>query len=763
MNIVFHIGYSSEPWNDKTPGLGGTEHCVNKLAKQMALKGHAVFVVGQVKRTKYNINTPTEKFKIEYYPIEQIDKIPKVIDVLIGVSYLHFNKYYTTQQIGKKIFWLHNEEPHFWFNGTLMSGEEADVVYENCDTIVCLTKWHKNDFISRNPKLKNKIKVIGNGISLSEVKKPLYKVPGSYIYSSHAERGLGELLNRWPSIQQERSYATLSICTPGYGLDYYNKHFSEKVKTLDGVSFMGVLSTDALYNRLKTTETWLYPTNYNETYCITALEMMAHGVVVDTNEIAGLKETVNGFNKSKDWQRIDEYVQSRDWSNVSKEWFNLIEHKMIATPVSEPSKRDADMTYVICLDLNKKKEKSLLDRFKEFGFNSPITIWDACNGKTGKNMPKDYEVYDGWVLPDSSNRFYNREITPGEIGCAASHHAIWKDAGEKQYEKILILEEDFRVERKFNSKELQTEEPWTLMYLGCMFVNPPRGVSRYLKKPKYTYQTHAYMLTSDGVKLLLEQQFQNYFFAVDEFLPATYCDHPRTDLNFIFQDTIALAVSKSFIGQTSNSHTSTTEPGLDANRSLSSYTYREFVKKFVHESAKTKEWDLVADENMQDVYSYPLFTKEFCSLVIKEANKLNKWTKKRHDFYPTTDILLDAIGLNSIYSRVLKDYVYPCAIHKWHLYGKEWPNLKSENFMIKYQEDVQGHLSLHHDSGSISCVLTLNRDFEGGGTYFERQKQVHKGDIGEISIHPAQITHRHGGRPISKGERYIIVSFCSKP
>ena len=83
--------------------------------------------------------------------------------------------------------------------------------------------------------------------------------------------------------------------------------------------------------------------------------------------------------------------------------------------------------------------------------------------------------------------------------------------------------------------------------------------------------------------------------------------------------------------------------------------------------------------------------------------------------------------------------------------------------MIKYDEDVQGHLALHHDAGLISCVLTLNKDFEGGGTWFWRQQKVHKGNIGEISIHPAKITHRHGGRPISKGERYIIVSFCSKP
>ena len=41
----------------------------------------------------------------------------------------------------------------------------------------------------------------------------------------------------------------------------------------------------------------------------------------------------------------------------------------------------------------------------------------------------------------------------------------------------------------------------------------------------------------------------------------------------------------------------------------------------VRHMAKTKEWDLVVDETMPDVFSYPLFTEEFCSLVIAEANK----------------------------------------------------------------------------------------------------------------------------------------------
>jgi GR25 family glycosyltransferase involved in LPS biosynthesis/glycosyltransferase involved in cell wall biosynthesis len=747
MNIVFHVGYSKEPWDNDTPALGGTEQCVNKLGMEMAIKGHNVFIVGEV-------NQVSPQKNIKYIPLSNMQLLPEDIDVLIGVSYLHFYKHYNCSKIKKILFWLHNEEPFYWFKGQKMSESEINKAYDLCDNIICLTDWHKQHVLTYNPRIEEKIKIIGNGISLKERKRGTYKVPGSYLYSSHAERGLDKLLNEWPSIKEKRPYATLAIATPAYGLEYYNEHFSKKVKSLEhrNVSFLGPLSTDALYNRMKTTETWYYPTDYKETYCVTALEMMAHGVIVDTNEIAGLKETVNGFNKSTDWERIDKYIQTRDWKNVSEDWYNLIETKM-QTVVN-----DADMTYVICLDVDEQKKKEITDRFESFGFNSPLTIWNACNGYTGEYMPDTYTVCKHWKLKDQPNHFWTRNVTDGEIGCAASHYTIWLDAQKKKYDKILILEEDFEVKRKFDPSEIETNHPWTLMYLGCIFQEPPSDFNDKLCKPNYTYQTHAYMLTGNGVRLLLEQQFQNYFFAVDEFLPATYCDHPRGDLGYVTQDTIALAVKEDFLIQSERS--STTEPRVF---SLSDYSYKAFVRRFIHESAKTKQWDLICDENIPDVFSYPLFTQEFCSLVIEEANNLNEWTKERHDNYPTTDILLESIGLDKIYSQVLREFVYPCAIHKWKLEGGPWPDLSSENFMIKYDEDVQGHLALHHDAGLISCVLTLNKDFEGGGTWFWRQQKVHKGNIGEISIHPAKITHRHGGRPISKGERYIIVSFCSKP
>jgi hypothetical protein len=60
-------------------------------------------------------------------------------------------------------------------------------------------------------------------------------------------------------------------------------------------------------------------------------------------------------------------------------------------------------------------------------------------------------------------------------------------------------------------------------------------------------------------------------------------------------------------------------------------------------------------------------------------------------------------------------------------------------------------------------VVTLNEDFTGGGTFFSKQKVRLQGKKGEISIHPGQVTHRHGGLPVLSGQRYIIVSFCRIP
>ena len=756
MKIVLHAGYYAKPWDSTTDGLGGTEQCIINLSKQFALSGHQVYVVG-------NVNRRHDKYigagDVYYTPISVASETGTP-DVLIGVGYLHYLKYYNVGPDTQKIFWLHNELPYYWYKGERMSDGEIQRIYNETDKVICLTKWHKDVFLIQENAVvhTDKVDIIGNGIDTSLIEPVQEKEKNSYVYTSHAERGLDKVLS---DVESGMVDGTLHICTPSYGVEYYKKYFADRVSKLDNVIYHGNLSVTNLYSLLSRMETWYYPTDYNETYCITALEMLAHEVKPLANAIAGLEETLSGFNKNiEDWRPVHNYIESKDWGNVSKEWYDLFD--TIEAEDHKDLNPYVDMTYIITL--HPEKEQELRDRFKEFGMNSPVTIFHGTNGHTGENMPDHYEVCNHWKIEGHSNDWWNRNVMPGEAGTSLSHWRLWHHAYDKGYEKILILEDDFEVTAKFDPKLLETDYDWSLFYLSCNFIEEPEELSEYHVKPKLTYCTHSYMLTREGCKLLIDQNFNHYIFAIDEFVSATFCEHPRGDLGYITRDTRAIALKKKHHMFRQKDQPTTGHKVYDYTKDfLRNIPYDEFVERFVTYSAKLKAFDLIVDEPIPDVFTFPLFTEEFCERVIKEANESNKWTKDRHDYYPATDMLIKEIGLQWYYDRILKQYVYPAAIHMWQLTGKGWDVMETETFIIKYEESVQGHLGLHHDHADISCVLALNEGYEGGGTYFSRQKKLHKGKTGHISIHPSQVTHMHGARPVSKGERYVTVSFCRKP
>lgn len=197
------------------------------------------------------------------------------------------------------------------------------------------------------------------------------------------------------------------------------------------------------------------------------------------------------------------------------------------------------------------------------------------------------------------------------------------------------------------------------------------------------------------------------------------------------------------------------------------YTYFEdpeaWEKQFVSYAARTMEWELVVDEPFDNCFSFPLFTEEFCTKIREEAEHSECWTTDRHDFYPTTDMLLDVLGLREIYTAVVAKYVISCAKKLWVL-PNDWDDHNAETFLAKYTASAQGHLSMHHDHSDLTCLIQLSRmdEYKGGGTYFQRQKKLVKNEMGWATLHPGNITHRHGGRAISEGLRYILVSFITR-
>ncbi len=167
-----------------------------------------------------------------------------------------------------------------------------------------------------------------------------------------------------------------------------------------------------------------------------------------------------------------------------------------------------------------------------------------------------------------------------------------------------------------------------------------------------------------------------------------------------------------------------------------------------------------------NIFKFPLMKKDWCTNLIKIAEDGNKWRTDRHGTYPTTDILFRDVD-NELYHeyrhQVLERHVYPIAnklFNNEEMIVFEPGRMKEETFIARY-DSTQTDLDLHHDNCTYTCIVTLNSEFEGGGTYFKNQNILVKPDVGHALLHPAQLTHLHGARMTTEGTRYVLVSFIS--
>ena len=177
------------------------------------------------------------------------------------------------------------------------------------------------------------------------------------------------------------------------------------------------------------------------------------------------------------------------------------------------------------------------------------------------------------------------------------------------------------------------------------------------------------------------------------------------------------------------------------------------------------EAKLITNKLSFGIYSFHYFTDAFCNELVKDLKNFDNWTKDRHGNYPTNDVLLKDYNenLHGIYSTCINNIVLPLinTIYEGSTFKKE--NFNHETFIVRYKPGVQNSLRLHHDSSTFSIILNLSQegeDFEGVGTKIPQKEILVKAPKGNIVILTGNMTHWHGVRPITSGERYVIVSFC---
>lgn len=283
--IVFWCGRSAEPWAPpklNETGLGGSETAVVEIARRFARDGWRVDVFGHPGHYE------GEWDDVGYWEQERLGSA-EACDVL--VSWRQAGAHVLPVRSRSRVVWLHDHN----------HGPGAAADLGRWDRVLGVSGYHR-DFLADAYGLAN-VSYVPNGIDLARFDPATPKQPFSAIYASSPDRGLLTLLDLWPRIAGDEPSAVLTVA---YGFDTmdawinagrhdlaeFKNHCLEKMKSTPRVEYVGRLPQDELARRYDRTVALLYPSDFLETSCITAMEAMAGGCVPVVSSVGAVKETV---------------------------------------------------------------------------------------------------------------------------------------------------------------------------------------------------------------------------------------------------------------------------------------------------------------------------------------------------------------------------------------------------------------------------------------------------------------------------------------
>lgn len=364
MKILIWVGYQNPYWNKNTwenKGLGGSEYCALKLAEYLSKLGHNVIVSGDVIKGKFGEvqYLHYNKFLECRGPVSHINpdaiKVYSHFDVVIGANYIHYLKHLEEYHItfDQSYFWIHNPDYYKWYKGSELPFYKSYFKSPKLNKILGVSKFHEKLLVDNSESLFNydisealeKIDHIDNAIDVNDYTNPLDdKIKGRIVWSSTPDRGLDFIIQNWNKWKEKRPDLSLVICFPPYA-----KNWSMiNIEGLKDVELRGAMNPTQLREIQSKAEYWIYVSNYTETYCITALEMMLQKVKIITNGPGNIKKLINRGGRGilindidsdvvleklldkYDNKMIDkayDFALQQSWENRTLEWLNIIENE----------------------------------------------------------------------------------------------------------------------------------------------------------------------------------------------------------------------------------------------------------------------------------------------------------------------------------------------------------------------------------------------------------------------------------------------------
>lgn len=320
-------------WDEFTEGAGGSETAAIEVARWIK------------KKTNRNVKI--------FHPRKKRDVMPS------GVEYQPSSElagYLQNVEPKAHIAWRHsvkltNAKTFVWCHDLQCQGADQT---QNYDKIVALSGFHKEYLKETNGVPEDKIVLGFNGINPDDFADPaIAKDCFKVVFSSSPDRGLVQTID---IVKKARELSGLDIklhCFYGFenmrkaGHIEWADSIEKKIKeSAEFVVHHGKVSKKTLVKHFKEAAVWLYPADFIETYCITAIEALCAGtwpivrpmgalpftlkdaisrdmcdlVNFEANTQANIGIWANALNEAlidKKWRRVDVAPADYSWEKVA--------------------------------------------------------------------------------------------------------------------------------------------------------------------------------------------------------------------------------------------------------------------------------------------------------------------------------------------------------------------------------------------------------------------------------------------------------------
>jgi glycosyltransferase involved in cell wall biosynthesis len=351
--LCFLVGYTPDLFDINTKNNYGSEITLVKLAEQFSKK-YRVLIFGDDFHNEKNINN------IEYLNASKFQNFQNENNIEITIISRYMYHIIENEIKSEKIYiWVHDTNILPYYQGQEYPNhgiEHVQNILNKIDGIITLSNWHKKYFIDfYNIDNINKIFVIPSAIDTNMFSGNFKKQKNKFIWTSHGYRGIEKLLEYFHDIRTKIPDAELYIYRD---ITAFNENILEEMKKYDYFHYCGKLEHNKIPSEFESSEIWFYPTNFTETYCMSAVEaQMSKCVCVGTN-IGALTETIgdrgviineeiwsdeykekaiseivdilNNDERKKNYQEAGyKWAKEQTWENRANDWYNLFNMEKI--------------------------------------------------------------------------------------------------------------------------------------------------------------------------------------------------------------------------------------------------------------------------------------------------------------------------------------------------------------------------------------------------------------------------------------------------